>query len=129
MPYPPPIGDIDISYAKPGSRNVGLVGVEWDEAGQLATINYTHKPSVTFSASQIPGNVPKTVAGYQAWADANVEQLLRAKGFEAFIKVKIRTVDAQTGFVTLEFLIFGIEGDRDAHVFPGTTSQPPGPPR
>ena len=107
---------------------VGISSVEWDEASQLATINYTSKPAVTFSASQIPGNVPKTVAGYQAWADANVEQLLRAKGFEAFIKIKIRTVDAQTGFVTMQFVICGDEDIRDEYVFPDLTPPPPGPP-
>jgi hypothetical protein len=125
MPGPPDIDDIDKGSAKPGSASVGIVGVEWDEAAQLATINYTSKPSVTFSATQIPNNVPKTVAGYQAWADANVQQLLNAKGFEAFIAIKVRTVNATTGFVTLEFLIFGTQKDRDEYIFPDPTLPPP----
>jgi hypothetical protein len=105
----------------------GITSVEWDEAGQLATIHYARKPAVTFSASQIPQNVPKTVPAYQAWADANVEQLLRAKGFEAYIRIKIRTVDAQTGFVTMEFVILADEDDRDEYVFRDPTPPPPGP--
>lgn len=120
---PAPI--VDPVLGKSGNRNVGLVGVEWDEAAQTATINYVHKPSVTFEASQIPGNVPKTVAGYQAWADANVQQFLNAKGFEAFIRVQIRSVHPTTGFVTLGYLIFGVQEDADAYVFPNQ-SMPPG---
>jgi hypothetical protein len=109
-----------------GSKLLGIVSVAWDEAAQLATINYTNKPSVTFSATQIPGNVAKTVPAYQAWVDANVQQFLEAKGFEAFIKIKIRTVNATTGFVTLEYLVFGTQEDRDAYVFPDS-SLGPGP--
>lgn len=113
------------SEAVKGSKLLGIVGVTWDEAAQLATINYTHKPSVTFSVTQIPGNVAKTVPAYQAWVDANVQQFLEAKGFEAFIKIKILTV-SETGFVTLEYLIFGTPEDRDAYVFPDP-SLGPGP--
>jgi hypothetical protein len=114
VPGPPDNADID---GKPGSALAGVVGVEWDEASQLATINYTNKPSITFSATQIPNNVPKTVPAYQAWADANVQQLLNSKGFEAFIAIKIRSVDA-AGFVRLEYVVCGNADDRDAHVFP-----------
>jgi len=104
----------------------GITSVEWDEASQLATINYARKPAVTFSASQIPGNVPKTVPAYQAWVDANVQSLLNSKGFEAFIKVKIRSVDA-AGFVKLEFVICASQDECDAHVFPDPRPPPPKP--
>jgi hypothetical protein len=101
----------------------GITSVEWDEASQLATINYARKPPVTFSASQIPGNVPKTVPAYLAWADANVQSLLNSKGFEAFIKIKIRSVDA-AGFVTLNFIISETQELLDAYVFHDTLGPP-----
>ena len=113
--------DVDNLPRVKGSKLLGIASVAWDEAAQLATINYTHKPAVTFSATQIPGNVAKTVLAYQAWVDANVQQFLEAKGFEAFIKLKIRTVNATSGFVTLEYLVFGTQEERDAYVFPDPT--------
>jgi hypothetical protein len=93
----------------------GIVGAFWDTSApggpglRITGVRGTH----VFNEADIPGNVTKTVPAYQTYLDANLQNALRARGFDKFIRSRMRSL---TPFY-FDFVIFETQAQADAYVF------------